>query len=213
MQEDYDRVGSIDIADSNGATIKDITFVKKLNGLTNINLTNQPLSDLKPLVNCKSLSNITLFNFKNEISIQGLESLENLVELIFMGTVLNKKPENTFSKMKGIKTLTIAGYSPNQKQFLNWDFLQTWTKIETLQVDPRTDFQKISLCKSLKHLKVFLGNHGIVLKLPNLDQFNNFQHLEKLEIRFHSIKRNISDDYLNQLRAMLPNTEVVVTGG
>jgi hypothetical protein len=120
LQEDYDRVGSIDIADNNGATMKDISFVKKLKRLTSITLTDLPLSDLKPLANCNSLSQIRLFNFlKNEVSIQGLESLENLDELRFTGVILNKKPENTFSKMKGIKRLTISGYGFNQKEFLN----------------------------------------------------------------------------------------------
>ena len=50
-------------------------------------------------------------------------------------------------------------------------------------------------------------------QLPGLDQFKDFQHLEKLEIQFYNTKRNISDNDLNQLRAMLPNTEVEVTGG
>ena len=48
-------------------------------------------------------------------------------------------------------------------------------------------------------------------QLPGLDQFKDFQHLEKLEIKFYHTKRNISDNDLNQLRAMLPNTEVGVT--
>ena len=48
-------------------------------------------------------------------------------------------------------------------------------------------------------------------RLPGLDQLKDFQHLERLEIQFYTIKRNISDNDLNQLRAMLPNTEVVVT--
>ena len=48
-------------------------------------------------------------------------------------------------------------------------------------------------------------------QLPGLDQFKDFQHLEKFEITFFNTKRNISDNDLNQLRAMLPNTEVVVT--
>ena len=52
-------------------------------------------------------------------------------------------------------------------------------------------------------------HHGI----PKLETLKDFQHLEKLVIYFHKTKRNISDNDLNQLRAMLPNTEVEVTGG
>jgi hypothetical protein len=84
-------------------------------------------------------------------------------------------------------------------------------KLEKLTTTPDADFPTIAQLKTLEHLELFLDQHGN--ELPNLDQFNNFQHLEKLEILFYNTKRNISDDYLNKLRAMLPNTEVVVKGG
>ena len=73
------------------------------------------------------------------------------------------------------------------------------------------DFSTIAQLKTLNYLECVINEKNI--QLPSLDQFNNFQHLKKLEIQFNGIKKNISDDYLNKLRTMLPNTEVVVRGG
>jgi hypothetical protein len=83
-------------------------------------------------------------------------------------------------------------------------------KLEGLIANPDADFPTISQLKTLNRLIVMCdGESGN--QLPSLDQFKDFQHLERLEIKFHNTKRNISDNDLNQLRAMLPNTEVGVT--
>ena len=75
--------------------------------------------------------------------------------------------------------------------------------------NPDADFPTISQLKTLKELRVFCdqvsGN-----QLPGLNQFQDFQHLEKLQIDFQGTKRNISENDLNKMRAMLPNTKVKV---
>ena len=92
----------------------------------------------------------------------------------------------------------------------DWSFIKNLNKLENVIAIPDADFLTISQLKTLKRLSVFCdeewGN-----QLPGLDQFKDFQHLEQLEIQFYHTKRNISDNDLNQLRAMLPNTKVVVT--
>ena len=118
-----------------------------------------------------------------------------------------KRPEQTLAKLENLKELRlIAG-----TKLKDWSFIKNLNNLEKLLANPDADFPTISQLKTLKELVVHcdLGAN----QLPGLDQFKDFQHLEKLEIKFYVTKRNISDDYLNQLRAMLPNTEVGVTGG
>ena len=119
-----------------------------------------------------------------------------------------KRPEQTLAKLKNLKELRLIAVT-NPK---DWSFIKNLNKLKKLFANPDADFPTISQLKTLKSLTVMCdqdsGN-----QLPGLDQFKDFQHLEKLEIKFYNTKRNISDDYLNQLRAMLPNTEVVVTRG
>jgi hypothetical protein len=212
LQEDYDRVGYIGVSSKIGKTanIKDIRFVNNLRNLTEIVFEGMPISDLSSLKNLKSLRRIAINSNNasdNIASIQVLETLPNLVDLDLVKLKKLKRPEQTLIKLKNLKILSARG-----RFVKDWNFIKNLNDLDDLTSSPDADFPTIAQLKSLKKLNVicdtFSGN-----QLPSLDQLNNFQHLEKLAIIFSGIKRNISDDYLNQLRAMLPNTEVVVVGG
>jgi hypothetical protein len=209
LQEDYDRVGYVEASSVNGETanIKDIRFVEKLRNLTTFGLVDQPISDLRPLANCQKIRDVYFFGMKKITSIQVLESLPNL-EILTLDKMQNwKRPEQTLAKLTRLKNLRLVLGT----KLKDWSFIQNLKNLESMMLSPDADFQTIAQLKTLEHLELFLDSYGH--ELPSLDQFNNFQHLEKLQITFHNTKRNISDDYLNQLRAMLPNTEVVVRGG
>jgi hypothetical protein len=205
-------VGYVGASSKNGKTanIKDIRFVNNLRNLTGIVFEGMPISDLSSLKNLKSLRRIVINSINaldNIASIQVLESLPNLEELCLDNLKKLKRPEQTLIKLKNLRILSARG-----RYIKDWNFIKNLNNLEKLTTSPDADFQTISQLKNLNILcfvcDPFSGN-----QLPNLDQFQDFKHLEKLEICFSGIKRNISDDYLNQLRAMLPNTELVVTGG
>ena len=176
--------------------------------MTYLEIVTQPISDLRPLVNCQKLDTVKISKSKNIPNIQVVENLPNLMSFGINYMPHLKRPEQTLAKLKNLKTLKLA-FGTNPK---DWNFIKNLDKLEELMASPDADFPTISQLKTLKRLSVMCdevsGN-----QLPGLDQFKDFQHLEKLEIKFHHTKRNISDNDLNQLRAMLPNTEVVVTGG
>jgi hypothetical protein len=205
LQEDYDRVGGVS-SDGLIANIKDIRFVENLRNLTYLGIITQPISDLRPLVNCQKLDDIYIQNSKNISNIQVLANLPNLTKLGMDNMSHLKRPEQTLAKLKNLKKLRLV-FGSNPK---DWSFIKNLNKLEKLTTSPDADFPTISQLKTLKWLVVMCdkqwGN-----QLPGLDQFKDFQHLEQLEILFWGTKRNISDNDLNQLRAMLPNTEVVVT--
>jgi hypothetical protein len=208
LQEDYDRVGYVKASDGLNANIKDLRFVENLRNLTTLVILAQPISDLRPLVNCQKLDDIYFFSLKNISNIQVLANLPNLTKLWMDHMSHLKRPEQTLAKLKDLKELRlIAG-----TKLKDWSFIKNLNKLEKLMASPDADFPTISQLKTLKRLIVMCdevsGN-----QLPELDQFKDFQHLERLEIYFLNTKRNISDNDLNQLRAMLPNTEVVVAGG
>lgn len=209
LQEDYDRVGGVKAKSMNGETanIKDLRFVENLINLTYLEIVAQPISDLRPLVNCQKLKDINI-NSINITNIQVLANLPNLTKLEMDSMSHLKRPEQTLAKLKNLKELRlILGTKPK-----DWSFIKKLNNLEKLMANPDADFPTISQFKTLKVLVVMCdkksGN-----KLPSLDQFKDFQHLENLGIWFYNTKRNISDNDLNQLRAMLPNTEVEVTGG
>ena len=210
LQEDYDRVGGVEASSVNGntANIKDIRFVENLRNLTYLGINAQPISDLQPLVNCQKLTYIFIQNSKNISNIQVLTNLPNLTKLTMDNMSHLKRPEQTLAKLENLKELRLV-FGTNLD---DWSFIKNLNKLEGLMANPDADFPTISQLKTLKELRVFCdqvsGN-----QLPGLNQFQDFQHLEKLQIQFWGTKRNISDNDLNQLRAMLPNTEVVVTGG
>jgi len=210
LQEDYDRVGGVEASSVNGntANIKDIRFVENLRNLTYLGINAQPISDLQPLVNCQKLTYIFIQNSKNISNIQVLTNLPNLTKLTMDNMSHLKRPEQTLAKLKNLKDLRLI-FGTKLK---DWSFIKNLNKLKKLFANPDADFPTISQLKTLKRLTVMCdqdsGN-----QLPGLDQFKDFQHLEQLEIQFYHTKRNISDNDLNQLRAMLPNTEVVVIGG
>ena len=211
LQEDYDRVGYVGANNDKTGPIKDIRFVEKLRNLTKFDLIAQPISDLSSLKNLKSLRSIVVNSVDvpdNITSIQVLESLPNLEDLTLAKLIKSKRPEQTLIKLKNLRSLTVRSLSARGRYIKDWNFIKNLNKLEKLCTSPNADFPTIAQLKTLEHLELFLDQHGD--ELPNLDQFNNFQHLEKLQITFNNTQRNISDDYLNQLRAMLPNTEVVV---
>jgi len=206
LQEDYDRVGYVKASDRLNANIKDLRFVENLRNLKYLQILDQPISDLRPLVNCQKLDNIYIHNSKNISDIQVLANLPNLTKLAADNMSHLKRPEQTLAKLKDLKELRlILGTNPK-----DWSFIKNLNKLEVLMANPDADFPTISQLKTLKRLNVMCdGESGN--QLPGLDQFKDFQHLEKFVITFFNTKRNISDNYLNQLRAMLPNTEVGVT--
>ena len=209
LQEDYDRVGTIGALDNSGANIKDIRFVQRLRKLTKITFVNQPISDLSPLASCTSIKEVTLNNLRKVTSIKPLESMINIEILRIDGDMSAlRKPELTLSKLVGLKYLCV------QTRGLNYsDFISNLNVLNRLVVPPTSDFATIANQKNIKFLEVFITSKTIHHGIPKLETFKDFQHLEKLVIYFHKTKRNISDNDLNQLRAMLLNTEVVVTGG
>ena len=208
LQEDYDRVGSIHASSKNEdtANLKDLRFVENLRNLTKLVIEIQPISDLRPLVNCQKLTDIYINGSKNISNIQVLANLPNLTKLWMDKMSHLKRPEQTLAKLKDLKELRLISGT----KLKDWSFIKNLNKLEDLMASPDADFPTISQLKTLKRLTVMCdevsGN-----QLPGLDQFKDFQHLEKLSIWFFNTKRNISDNDLNQLRAMLPNTEVVVT--
>jgi hypothetical protein len=176
-----------------------------LKNLTIFRLVSQPISDLKPLANCKKVKNITLEELDKLTNVNILAELPNLETLSIAGLGNVKQLDQTLAKLNTVTRLRL------RKDQKNWKFIKILKSLKFLKCRPSADFSTIAQLKTLEHLELFLDPYGN--ELPSLDQFKNFQHLEKLDIRFFNTKRNISDDYLNQLRAMLPNTEVVVKGG
>ena len=210
LQEDYDRVGYVGASLGKTGPIKDIRFVNNLRNLTNISFEGMPLSDLSSLRNLKNLRRIAVNSINtsdNITSIQVLESLPNLEELRLDNLKKLKRPEQTLIKLKNLKILSTRG-----RYIKDWNFIKNLNDLDHLTSSPDADFPTIAQLKSLKKLNVICdsisGN-----QLPSLDQLNNFQHLEKLVIQFNGTQRNISDGYLNKLRTMLPNTEVVAMVG
>jgi hypothetical protein len=208
LQEDYDRVGRVWAGGPESkAMIKDIRFVENLTNLEIISLTKVPISDLKPLANCKKVKNISLQGLDKLTNVNILADLPDLENLQIEGLANVKQLEQTLAKLNKLTTLRVS------MSLKIWNFIKNLKNLKKLHLNMEypPDFSTIAQLKTLNYLGCVINEKNI--QLPSLDQFNNFQHLEKLEIRFNRIKKNISDDYLNKLRTMLPNTEVVVTGG
>jgi hypothetical protein len=209
LQEDYDRVGMVVASSINGRTanIKDIRFVEKFKNLEIFWLQVLPISDLKPLANCKKVKLVNLRSLDKLTNLQILEDLPDLENLQIEALANVKQLEQTLAKLNKLTTLRVA------MSLKNWNFIKNLKSLKNLHLNMKypPDFSTIAQLKTLNNLECVINEKNI--QLPSLDQFNNFQHLKKLEIHFRGIKKNITDDYLNKLRAMLPNTEVVVRGG
>jgi Leucine-rich repeat (LRR) protein len=208
LQEDYDRVGSISAIDINGANIKDIRFIQKLRNLKNVTLVDQPISDLSPLLSCTKLRDVGLNKLRKVTSIKPLESMVSLEELRVDGDMSAlKKPELTLSKLVGLKTLTVQGYELNYS-----DFILNLNLLNYLIVPPTADFAAIAKQKNIKSLEVFIRPENID-RLPRLETFRNFSHLERLKFGFFKCKKTLTEGEINQLNNLLPNVEVIVSEG
>jgi len=210
LQEDYDRVGYVSAgSNEDDADIKDIQFVENLNNLTTLRLANQPISDLSPLVNCEKLFYVRISNLKNITNIQMFSDLPNLTRLAISDMPNLNRPEHTLAKLNNLKELRLfKGANCKDK---DWNFIKNLNNLEILMANPDADFLTISQLKTLKQLGVSWteasGN-----QLPSLDQFKDFQHLEKLTFEFKGGEKTLTADDLNKLKGMLPGVELKVTG-
>jgi len=208
LQEDYDRVGSISALKQNGANIKDIRFAQQLRNLTNISLVNQPISDLSPLSNCTQLRLVSLDDLRKVTSIKPLESLINLEMLRLAGGMAElRKTELTLSKLVSLKNLFLQINGLNHS-----DFISNLNTLNFLAVPPTADFAAIAKQKNLKSLVVYIIPKTID-RIPKLEVFSNFLHLERLEFLFYNSKKTLTEGEINQLKNLLPNVEVIVSGG
>ncbi len=206
LQEDYDRVGSIGATNDSGAKIKDIRFAKRLRNLKNVSLVDQPISDLSPLSNCTQLWKVGLNNLRKVTSIKLLESMVNLERLRLDGDMRAlRKAELTLSKLVGLKTLVV------QENELNYsDFISNLNLLNELIVPPIADFPAIAKQKNIKFLEVFITGKTID-RLPKLEVFRNFSHLERLKLLFCQCKKTLTEGEINQLKSLFPNVEVIVS--
>ena len=50
-------------------------------------------------------------------------------------------------------------------------------------------------------------------RMPKLEVFRNFSHLERLKFVFFKCKKTLTEGEINQLKNLLPNVQVIVGGG
>ena len=206
LEQDYDRVGSISALNHNGANIKDIRFAQRLRNLTQVDFSQQPISDLSPLSSCTQLCEVALNNLRKVISSKPLESLINLEILRPAGGMAeHRKPELTLSKLVGLKTLVVQGNELNYS-----DFILNLNLLNEPVVLPTADFSSIAKQKNIKSLEVFITGKTID-RFPELETFSNFQHLERLKFLFYNCKKTLTEGEINQLENLLPNVEVIVS--
>ena len=205
LQEDYDRVGFVDASVSTGANIKDIRFVSRLRNLTKLHLVMQPISDLKPLSFCTQLTHVHL-KLKQVTSIKPFESMINLEHLRLDGDMSAlRKPELTLSKLDSLKQLQVDEVELNYSEFIS-----NLNALNDLSVPPTADFTAIAKQKNIKSLEVFIIPQTID-RMPKLEIFSNFSHLERLNFRFHQCEKTFTEGEINQLKNLLPNVEVIVS--
>jgi Leucine-rich repeat (LRR) protein len=206
LKEDYDRVGSIGAYKQNGANIKDIRFAQRLRNLTQVDFEQQPISDLSPLLSCIKLKKIILNNLRKVTSIKPLESMVNLEFLNLSGDMsVLRKPELTFSKLVSLKTLEVRGFELNYS-----DFISNLNALDGLSVPPTADFAAIATQKNIKSLTVYI-KFKTIDRIPKLETFRNFSHLERLKFFFRNCKITLTEGEINQLKNLLPNVEVIVS--
>jgi Leucine-rich repeat (LRR) protein len=203
LQEDYDRVGSIHASSKNEdtANLKDLRFVQKLRNLTRINLTEQPISDLKPLVYCKNL-NFLRFHGSMGSDFSVLSDLKKLEHVTLHAVGGIKFPHKLPPKLNSI-SFTGESYMKS------WDFLKNLDELGSLKVSPTADFTSITKLKTLKRLVVEILPE--VKEMPEPSIFQSFRHLETLTFQFRGVEKTLTDDDLNKLKAMLPEVEIKVT--
>jgi hypothetical protein len=205
LQEDYDRVGSIEASSENRdtANLKDLRFVQKLRNLTKINLTGQSISDLKPLVYCKNLKNL-FFHGMGGLDFSVLSDLKKLENLKLHGVGSVKLPHKL---PPNLNSIVCSGES----YIKSWDLLKNLGELRSLMVSPTADFSSISKFKTLKFLTLEMAPE--VKEMPELTIFQSFQNLETLTFYFRGVEKTLTVDDLNKLKVMLPEVEIQVTGG
>ena len=98
-----------------------------------------------------------------------------------------------------------------QENELNYsDFISNLNLLNELIVPPTADFPAIAKQKNIKFLEVFITGKTID-RLPKLEVFRNFSHLERLKLLFYQGKKTLSEGEINQLKSLLPNVEVIVS--
>ena len=117
-----------------------------------------------------------------------------------------KKPELTLSKLVSLQTLHVDLIELNYSNFIS-----NLNQLNELTVPPTADFTAIAKQKNIKSLVVFI-NGKTIDRLPKLEVFRNFSHLEKLKFDFYQCKKTITEGEINQLKNLLPNVEVKVGG-
>ncbi|MEK9773820.1 MAG: FecR family protein [Opitutae bacterium] len=207
LQQDYDRVGSINSINwITGANIKDIRFVQKLRNLKQVTFVAQPISDLSPLSTCTQLWLVDLDNLRKVTSIKPLEGMTNLESLRLTGDMAAlRKPELTLSKLLSLKTLRVSVIGLNYSNFIS-----DLNQLNKLTVSPTADFAAIAKQKNIKSLEVVFSPETID-RMPKLEIFSNFSHLERLKFRFHQCEKTFTEGEINQLKNFLPNVEVIVS--
>ena len=134
------------------------------------------------------LDNLPICDLQQLINCQKL----NTVQIAFTKNVANIE---ILESLPNLSDLIL-----NKVEIKYWSFFKRLNNLKRLSVrDSEADILAISQLKTLRAL--YLDS----MKGFSLDQFQGFKHLEYLYFRDGS-----SDDDLHKLRAMLPNTEVVV---
>ena len=82
--------------------------------------------------------------------------------------------------------------------------------LNRISVPPTADFTAIAKQKNIKSLGVFIMPQTID-RMPKLEVFSNFSHLERLKFNFYKVKKTLTEGEINQLKNLLPNVEVIVS--
>ena len=166
----------------------------------------QPISDLSPLSTCTQLREVTLNNLRKVTSIKPLEGMTNLESLRLSGDMTAlRKPELTLSKLVSLKNLFLQNNGLNHS-----DFISNLNALNNITVPPTADFAAIAKQKNIKSLVVFITTNNID-RIPKLEIFSNFSHLERLKFLFYQCKKTLTEGEINQLKILLPNVEVIVS--
>ena len=118
-----------------------------------------------------------------------------------------RKPELTLSKLVSLKEFKEQGGELNYS-----DFISNLNALNLLRLPPTADFAAIAKQKNIKSLDVFISPKTID-RIPKLEVFRNFSHLERLEFLFYKSKITLTEGEINQLKNLLPNVEVIVSEG
>ena len=116
-----------------------------------------------------------------------------------------RKAELSLSKLLSLKKLQVDEIELNYSEFIS-----NLNQLNELSVPPAADFAAIAKQKNIKFKDVFISPKTID-RLPRLEVFRNFSHLERLKFRFYQCKKTLTEGETNQLKNLLPNVEVIVS--